>query len=202
MPAVIALLGPTNTGKTYHAVERLLAHRTGMIGFPLRLLARQNYDRLVQLRGADAVALITGEERIVPAAPRYFVCTVEAMPLDRRVELLAVDEVQLAAARARGGGRGPARRRPRAGPRLHRPAAAGPGHGRDDVPGRGDHQAPPAPARAGGLLHHARAALHPDLRRAQEAGPAAAAQRDRGLLAGRPLRGGGARADRSGGGGR
>jgi ATP-dependent RNA helicase SUPV3L1/SUV3 len=102
MPAVIALLGPTNTGKTYHAVERLRAHRTGMIGFPLRLLARENYDRLVQLQGADAVALVTGEERIVPAAARYFVCTVEAMPLDRRVEFLAVDEIQLAADRERG----------------------------------------------------------------------------------------------------
>ena len=102
MPAVIALLGPTNTGKTYHAVERLLAHRTGMIGFPLRLLARENYDRLVQLQGAEAVALVTGEERIVPAAARYFVCTVEAMPLDRRVEFLAVDEIQLAADRERG----------------------------------------------------------------------------------------------------
>jgi ATP-dependent RNA helicase SUPV3L1/SUV3 len=102
MPAVIALLGPTNTGKTYHAVERLLAHRTGMIGFPLRLLARENYDRLVQLRGTEAVALITGEERIVPSAPSYFVCTVEAMPLDRRVEFLAVDEIQLAADRERG----------------------------------------------------------------------------------------------------
>ena len=102
MPAVIALLGPTNTGKTYHAVERLLAYRTGMIGFPLRLLARENYDRLVQQRGAEAVALITGEERIVPAAPKYFVCTVEAMPLDRRVEFLAVDEIQLAADRERG----------------------------------------------------------------------------------------------------
>ena len=102
MPAVIALLGPTNTGKTYHAVERLLDHRTGMIGFPLRLLARENYDRLVQLQGAEAVALVTGEERIVPAAARYFVCTVEAMPLDRRVEFLAVDEIQLAADRERG----------------------------------------------------------------------------------------------------
>src|SRR5437667_7281549 len=102
MPAVIALLGPTNTGKTYHAVERLLAHRTGMIGFPLRLLARENYDRLVGLRGEGAVALVTGEERIVPPAPRYFVCTVEAMPLDRRVDFLAVDEIQLAADRERG----------------------------------------------------------------------------------------------------
>jgi ATP-dependent RNA helicase SUPV3L1/SUV3 len=102
MPAVIALLGPTNTGKTYHAVERLLAHRTGMIGFPLRLLARENYDRLVSRRGEAAVALVTGEERIVPPTPSYFVCTVEAMPLDRRVDFLAVDEVQLAADRERG----------------------------------------------------------------------------------------------------
>ena len=102
MPPVIALLGPTNTGKTFHAVERLLAHRTGMIGFPLRLLARENYDRLVQLRGEAAVALVTGEERIVPAGASYFVCTVEAMPLDRRVDFLAVDEVQLAADRERG----------------------------------------------------------------------------------------------------
>src|SRR5262245_15227638 len=102
MAAVIALLGPTNTGKTYHAVERLLAHRTGMIGFPLRLLARENYDRLVAQVGAGSVALVTGEERIVPPSPRYFVCTVEAMPLDRRVECLAVDEVQLAADRERG----------------------------------------------------------------------------------------------------
>ena len=102
MPPVIALLGPTNTGKTYHAVERLLAHRTGMIGFPLRLLARENYDRLVGLRGEGAVALVTGEERIVPPSPSYFVCTVEAMPLDRRVDFLAVDEVQLAADRERG----------------------------------------------------------------------------------------------------
>ncbi|HUG53404.1 MAG TPA: helicase-related protein [Vicinamibacteria bacterium] len=102
MPAVIALLGPTNTGKTHHAVERLLAHRTGMIGFPLRLLARENYDRLVERRGEGAVALVTGEERIVPAAASYFVCTVEAMPLDRSVDFLAVDEVQLAADRERG----------------------------------------------------------------------------------------------------
>ena len=102
MPSVTALLGPTNTGKTYHAMERMLAHRTGMIGFPLRLLARENYDRLVQARGPDQVALVTGEERIVPRAPAYFVCTVEAMPLDRRVDFLAVDEIQLCADRERG----------------------------------------------------------------------------------------------------
>jgi ATP-dependent RNA helicase SUPV3L1/SUV3 len=103
MPApVLALLGPTNTGKTHHAMERLLQHRTGMIGFPLRLLARENYDRLVALRGPEAVALVTGEERLLPRSPSYFVCTVEAMPLDRRVDFLAVDEVQLAADRERG----------------------------------------------------------------------------------------------------
>ena len=102
MPTVTALLGPTNTGKTYHAMERMLAHRTGMIGFPLRLLARENYDRVVQARGPEEVALVTGEERIVPRSPAYFVCTVEAMPLDRRVDFLAVDEIQLGADRERG----------------------------------------------------------------------------------------------------
>ena len=82
--AVTALLGPTNTGKTYLAIERMLTHPTGMIGFPLRLLARENYDRVAALRGADAVALVTGEERIVPPKPSYWMCTVEAMPLDLR----------------------------------------------------------------------------------------------------------------------
>jgi ATP-dependent RNA helicase SUPV3L1/SUV3 len=80
----------------------MLAHRTGMMGFPLRLLARENYDRLVGALGSEAVALVTGEERIVPARPRYWVATVEAMPLDRTVDFLAVDEVQLAADRERG----------------------------------------------------------------------------------------------------
>src|SRR5215813_4018750 len=99
---ITAVLGPTNTGKTYLAVERMLGHRTGMIGFPLRLLARENYDRIVKLKGARAVALITGEEKIVPPSPSYFVCTVESMPLDRRVAFLAVDEIQLAADPERG----------------------------------------------------------------------------------------------------
>lgn len=102
MKPVTALLGPTNTGKTYLALERMLAHRTGMIGFPLRLLARENYDRIAALLGPEAVALVTGEERILPRHPRYFLCTVEAMPGDRRVDFLAVDEVQLAADRERG----------------------------------------------------------------------------------------------------
>ena len=80
-----AVLGPTNTGKTYLAIERMLGHESGMIGFPLRLLARENYDKVVRLKGEGAAALITGEEKIVPADPRYFICTVESMPVDRRV---------------------------------------------------------------------------------------------------------------------
>ena len=99
---VTALLGPTNTGKTHLALERMLTHPTGMIGFPLRLLARENYDRVAELRGADSVALVTGEERIVPRKPSYWMCTVEAMPLDLKTDFLAVDEVQLAADRERG----------------------------------------------------------------------------------------------------
>ncbi len=99
---IIAVLGPTNTGKTHLAVERMLGHASGMIGLPLRLLAREIYDRVAAARGARSVALITGEEKIVPPRPAYFVCTVEAMPLARDVEFLAVDEVQLAADPERG----------------------------------------------------------------------------------------------------
>ncbi|HEX9168507.1 MAG TPA: helicase-related protein, partial [Roseiarcus sp.] len=99
---LIAVLGPTNTGKTHLAVERMLGHASGMIGLPLRLLAREIYDRVVKARGAAEVALITGEEKIVPLRPRYFVCTVEAMPLDCKVEFLAVDEIQLCADPERG----------------------------------------------------------------------------------------------------
>src|SRR5712672_747368 len=97
-----AVLGPTNTGKTYLAIERMLGHRSGMIGFPLRLLARENYDRIARLRGARSVALITGEEKILPTNPSYFVCTVESMPLDRQVDFLAIDEIQLCADPERG----------------------------------------------------------------------------------------------------
>src|SRR5436853_1258476 len=93
---VTAVLGPTNTGKTHLAVERMLAHGSGMIGLPLRLLAREVYDRCVAAKGAAAVALITGEEKIAPETARFFICTVEAMPLDISVEFLAVDEVQVA----------------------------------------------------------------------------------------------------------
>ena len=99
---LVAVLGPTNTGKTHLAVERMLGHASGMIGLPLRLLAREIYDRVVSLRGARAVALITGEEKIVPPRAHYFVCTVEAMPLNREVEFLAVDEIQLCADPERG----------------------------------------------------------------------------------------------------
>ena len=91
-----AILGPTNTGKTYFAIERMLAHPTGMIGLPLRLLAREVYQRVVERVGVQAVALITGEERIVPARPRFWVCTVEAMPTDIRVDCVAIDEIQTA----------------------------------------------------------------------------------------------------------
>jgi ATP-dependent RNA helicase SUPV3L1/SUV3 len=93
---VKAVLGPTNTGKTHLAIERMLGHASGMIGLPLRLLAREVYDRVVAAKGEAAAALITGEEKIAPESARYFVCTVEAMPLDRAVEFLAVDEIQVA----------------------------------------------------------------------------------------------------------
>ncbi len=99
---ITAVLGPTNTGKTFLAIDRMLGHDSGMIGFPLRLLARENYDRVCRIRGANEVALITGEERIVPSNPRYYLCTVEAMPMDRSVAFMAVDEVQLCADPERG----------------------------------------------------------------------------------------------------
>ncbi|WP_439815624.1 helicase-related protein [Zavarzinia sp. CC-PAN008] len=99
---ITAVLGPTNTGKTHFAIERLLGHANGVIGLPLRLLAREVYDRVVAVKGAAACALVTGEEKIVPAGARYFVCTVEAMPLTRPFEVVAVDELQLAADPERG----------------------------------------------------------------------------------------------------
>ncbi|MEO0938515.1 MAG: helicase-related protein [Pseudomonadota bacterium] len=99
---VVAVLGPTNTGKTTYAIERMLAHRSGIIGLPLRLLAREVYDRIVALRGPSVVALVTGEERIVPPRTQYWVCTVEAMPEGMGVDFLAVDEIQLCADPERG----------------------------------------------------------------------------------------------------
>jgi ATP-dependent RNA helicase SUPV3L1/SUV3 len=97
-----AVLGPTNTGKTHFAIERMLAHKSGMIGLPLRLLAREVYDKVVRIKGAKLAALITGEEKIVPPDAKYFVCTVEAMPLDLGVAFLAIDEIQLCADPERG----------------------------------------------------------------------------------------------------
>lgn len=99
---VLAVLGPTNTGKTHYAIERMIGHASGMIGLPLRLLAREVYDRVVSIKGAAAVALVTGEEKIVPKHPEYWVTTVESMPLDVSVECLAVDEIQLCADPDRG----------------------------------------------------------------------------------------------------
>ncbi len=109
-PTLTALLGPTNTGKTHRAVERMQQWRTGMIGLPLRLLAREVYDRLTTAVGEKRVALVTGEEKRIPGGgggdgrggPDYWVCTVESMPLGREVEFLAVDEIQLAAHEERG----------------------------------------------------------------------------------------------------
>jgi ATP-dependent RNA helicase SUPV3L1/SUV3 len=99
---LVAVLGPTNTGKTHLAVERMLGHHSGMIGLPLRLLAREIYDRIVKIKGPREVALITGEEKIVPPRANYFICTVEAMPLGREVDFLAIDEIQLCADPERG----------------------------------------------------------------------------------------------------
>ena len=99
---VKAVLGPTNTGKTHLAIERLCAHSSGMIGFPLRLLAREVYDKVCAIKGADQVALITGEERIEPKNARWKLCTVEAMPVGADLAFVALDEAQLAADRERG----------------------------------------------------------------------------------------------------
>ncbi len=99
---VTAVLGPTNTGKTHLAIERMCGHSSGMIGFPLRLLAREVYDRVVKMNGANQVALITGEERIVPPDARWFLCTAESMPLHKDVAFVALDEAQLGADPERG----------------------------------------------------------------------------------------------------
>lgn len=100
--SVTAVLGPTNTGKTHLAIERMVAHPTGMIGLPLRLLAREVYQRVVDKVGPEAVALVTGEEKIKPERPRFWVCTVEAMPRDLAVDFVAIDEIQLASDLDRG----------------------------------------------------------------------------------------------------
>src|SRR5437660_9413270 len=99
---VTAVLGPTNTGKTHLAIERMLGHSSGIIGLPLRLLAREVYNKVSARVGTEAVALVTGEEKIKPPNPRYWISTVEAMPRDLDVAFLAVDEVQLGADLDRG----------------------------------------------------------------------------------------------------
>ncbi len=99
---VVAVLGPTNTGKTHYAIERMLGYRTGVIGLPLRLLAREVYDKIVAIRGPSVVALVTGEERIVPPRTQYWVCTVEAMPEGMGTDFVAIDEIQLCADPERG----------------------------------------------------------------------------------------------------
>src|SRR5947199_5577670 len=99
---VTAVLGPTNTGKTHLAIERMLAHSSGIIGLPLRLLAREVYNKVANAVGPGAVALVTGEEKIKPPNPRFWVSTVEAMPRDLDVAFLAVDEIQLGADLERG----------------------------------------------------------------------------------------------------
>ena len=95
-------MGPTNTGKTHLAIERMLAHSSGLIGLPLRLLAREVYNKIVATAGSEAVALVTGEEKIKPSNPRFWVSTVEAMPRDLEVAFLAIDEIQLGADLERG----------------------------------------------------------------------------------------------------
>ena len=99
---IIALLGPTNTGKTHVAIEKMLAFKTGIFGLPLRLLAREVYDKCVDKVGVEKVALITGEEKIIPSTADYFICTVESMPKNKEVDFVAIDEIQMCADRERG----------------------------------------------------------------------------------------------------
>ena len=99
---ILALLGPTNTGKTYVAIEKMLEFETGIFGLPLRLLAREVYDKCVDKVGVEKVALITGEEKIIPSTACYFICTVESMPKDKSVDFVAIDEIQMCADRERG----------------------------------------------------------------------------------------------------
>ena len=99
---IISLLGPTNTGKTHVAIEKMLEFKSGIFGLPLRLLAREVFDKCVSKVGADKVALITGEEKIIPSTANYFICTVESMPKDKEVDFVAIDEIQMCADRERG----------------------------------------------------------------------------------------------------
>ena len=99
---IIALLGPTNTGKTYSALRKLYEYKNGVIGFPLRLLARENYDFAKNEFGDSNVALITGEEKIIPSEAKYYLCTVESMPIDKKLEFVGIDEIQMCSDQERG----------------------------------------------------------------------------------------------------
>ena len=99
---ITAVLGPTNTGKTFLAIETMLSFDSGMIGFPLRLLAREVYDKIIQKVDVDKVALITGEEKIIPSNAKYFLCTVESMPIDKNLEFVGIDEIQMCSDQERG----------------------------------------------------------------------------------------------------
>ena len=99
---ITAVLGPTNTGKTFLAIETMLSFDSGMIGFPLRLLAREVYDKIIKKINPTKVALITGEEKIIPANAKYYLCTVESMPIDKNLEFVGIDEIQMCADHERG----------------------------------------------------------------------------------------------------
>ena len=99
---IVALLGPTNTGKTHLAIDKMLEYQSGIFGLPLRLLAREVYDKCVNKVGPEKVALITGEEKIVPSNADFFVCTVESMPKNKDVEFVAIDEIQMCNDKERG----------------------------------------------------------------------------------------------------
>ena len=99
---IVALLGPTNTGKTHVAIDKMLEFNSGIFGLPLRLLAREVYDKCVAKIGIEKVALITGEEKIIPGSACFFICTVESMPKDKTVDFIAIDEIQMCADRERG----------------------------------------------------------------------------------------------------
>ena len=99
---ITAVLGPTNTGKTFLAIETMLSFQSGMIGFPLRLLAREVYDKIIQKIDPKKVALITGEEKIITADAKYFLCTVESMPINKNLEFVGVDEIQMCSDHERG----------------------------------------------------------------------------------------------------
>ena len=99
---IVALLGPTNTGKTHLAIEKMLQYESGIFGLPLRLLAREVYDKCVEKIGLEKVALITGEEKILPTTADFYICTVESMPIEKEVEFVAIDEIQMCADKERG----------------------------------------------------------------------------------------------------